>query len=62
MRQKMCRQLQHSSLLPFDIEQNIGWSRQTVMKRIADYSEGKQWNAAGGAGARDEFRLHVRRD
>ena len=62
MRKQVRRQLQHSSLLAFDIEQNIGWSRQTVLRRIADYSEGKQWYAAGGAGTRDEFCLHIRRD
>jgi hypothetical protein len=42
MRKKVRRQLQYSSLLAFDVEKDIHWSRETVAWRIADYSERKQ--------------------
>src|SRR5438270_12390074 len=46
-------------LLSFDVEKDIGWSWEKVLRCVADYTKRRHRNRVSGAGARDEFRLHV---
>src|SRR5215510_2540749 len=59
MRKQVHRQFQHSSLLAFDIEQDVRWSGEKMARGVAYHSERKQRNAVGRAGTCDEFRLHI---
>src|SRR5947208_987950 len=59
MPKKVRRQFQHMRLLSFDVEKDIGWSWEKFLRCVADYTKRKHRNRVSGAGARDEFRLHV---
>ena len=61
MFKKECPKLQEIGSLPLYIEQYFHRGRKRLTRCISDHTERKQRNFMLGTGARDEFRLHIRR-